>query len=274
MVLEVLVSPRKVTGKPWEMFFIGAIYSLVGAGLGFWVFKSYASLVMVTFTAIAAVPFFHSAIYGDARQPEPIGETLLRKYGKIVQMFIFLFIGFVASFLLLYVLLPSGIVAGMFSAQGEAINAVRGGTLTGNFHWLGTFAKIMGNNLRILLFCLIISFFYGAGAIFILAWNASVMSTAIGNSIKEGLHLGTIPVLQTIGSGILGYFAHGIPEVVAYFMGALAGGIVSVAAMKGYFADKAFLHTAKDSLNLVAFALVVLFFAALIEIFISPGILR
>ena len=36
-------------------------------------------------------------------------------------------------------------------------------------------------------FCVFFSFFYGAGAIFILVWNASVISAAIGSFVRSNI---------------------------------------------------------------------------------------
>ena len=123
MVLEILVNPKKVSGKPWEMFFLGAMYSLFGVALGYWVFKGHVTLIMVTFTAIASVPFVHRAIeMEEAKEKKKMGElTLLKEHSKVVSMFTFLFLGFVAVFSLLYVFLPNGTVEQIFSAQIETI---------------------------------------------------------------------------------------------------------------------------------------------------------
>ncbi len=271
MVLEVLVSPAKATGKPWEMFFIGAVYSLVAILLSNWVFRSYSSLVMVSFAAIAAVPFVHNAI--DNEESKAGKGSLLDKHGRIMSMFLFLFVGFVTTYLLVFVVLPQGIVEGTFAAQVSTINSIRN-MPTGNFYSIASsIGKIFLNNTRVLLFCLIFSFFYGAGAIFILSWNASVMGTAIGATIRKGVGEGMGGYFSIIPVSILGYFAHGIPEILAYVVAGLAGGIISVALMKEGIKSRLFREAGIDSLNLLAFAVILLVFATLIEVFVSPNFL-
>jgi uncharacterized membrane protein SpoIIM required for sporulation len=51
---------------------------------------------------------------------------------------------------------------------------------------------------------------FGAGAIFILAWNASVIAAAIG--IFANSDLSKLPM------GVMRYMIHGIPEIGAYFI--------------------------------------------------------
>lgn len=273
MVLEVLVNPKKASGKPWEMFFIGVIYSLVGIALGYWVFRSYVSLVMVTFTSIAAVPFIHSAIKKEGEKKSVEGN-ILQKHGNVISMFTYLFLGFVTVFVLAFILLPQNILGEVFKAQLSAISSVRS-VVTGNFFAsLSTFGVILANNLKVLTFCLIFSLLYGAGAIFILSWNASVMGAAIGDLIRNGFSKTVGIPFSVITTSLAGYFAHGLPEMIAYFVGGLAGGIVSVSAMKDGFRSPKFKAASIDSLNLVAFAVIILILAGLVEIFISPGFFK
>ena len=256
------------------MFFIGVVYSLVAAFLSYWVFRSFTSVVMVTFTAIAAIPFVNGANQSEEnRDVNWKDATLIQKHGRILGILTFLFLGFVTTFLALYLLLPVDMSSQMFSAQTETISSIRA-MPTGHFiSQAGLLGKILVNNLRILLFCLFFSFFYGAGAIFILSWNASVMGTAIGSAINQGLASGTKAPLHIFLTSILGYFAHGLPEIIAYFIAGLAGGIFSVAMMTETFGDQSFRRVAVDCLNLFGFALFVLLLAGIIEVFVSPTIL-
>ncbi len=290
MVLEILVNPTKVKGKPWEMFFIGVVYSLVGVALGYWVFKSHVSLVMVAFTSIASIPFVHSAIKAEEeREQDNKGgkrerdkgdndgqeKGLFQKYAGVLTMFTFLFLGFVAVFVLLFVVLPAEMVTHIFSTQINAIGEVRTsvtGSVTGNFtQHFSTLAKIFFNNIKVLFFTLLFSVIYGAGAIFILSWNASVMGAAIGDAIREKVL--RVGALQAISLSLAGYFVHGIPEIFAYFAGGLAGGVLSVALVQSGFQSIALQKAWKDCLNLTAFAALTLFFAGLIEVYISPTLL-
>ena len=112
----------------------------------------------------------------------------------------------------------------------------------------------------------IFSLIFGAGAIFILAWNASVIGAAIGIFTKS--NISNLPL------GLARYMIHGIPEIGSYFTGALAGGIISVAIINHDVKSEKFWTILQDSLNLVIFAVVLLFVAALIEVFITPAIFR
>ncbi len=78
--------------------------------------------------------------------------------------------------------------------------------------------------------------------------------------------------LAALPFGIARYMIHGLPEIAAYFLAALAGGIVSVAIIKHDTKSERFWSILQDSLNLIIIAVVILFLAALIEVFITPAL--
>ena len=134
------------------------------------------------------------------------------------------------------------------------------------------FGAILLNNIKVLAFVLLFSFIYGAGAIFILTWNASVISVAIGNTIRNIISSSPTSYFAAFSIGLGRYLTHGIPEIGAYFIGGLAGGMISIAIIKHEFIDRKFRKLIIDSSYLVLLALCLLIFAALLETFISPMI--
>jgi uncharacterized membrane protein SpoIIM required for sporulation len=128
------------------------------------------------------------------------------------------------------------------------------------------------------MFAILFSFVFGAGAIFVLAWNASVIGTAIGNFIRGNLALYSELIgldklgkyFHVISIGLFRYVIHGIPEILAYFVGALAGGIISVAIIKHDFGTEKFEHIVLDSADLLFISIGLLFFAAILEVWITP----
>ncbi len=281
MVLELLVNPKKVIGRPWEMVLIGFVYSFVAAFLALWIFKNYVSIVMITLTIVASVPLVHNIIKSEEQKDMAMksGRKLLKEHSKAIMALFYLFLGFVLSFTLLYVFMPTPVIERMFSAQLETIITVRSTatgsfiTTTGNYMSpVAALGAIFSNNIKILIFCLMFSFFYGAGAIFILTWNASVMATAIGSFIRNNLFYakGIFDYFQVTMMALLQYLLHGLPEIAAYFVGALASGMISFALVNHDFMGDKFKNILKDAGMLVALAVGILFAAALVEVFITP----
>jgi uncharacterized membrane protein SpoIIM required for sporulation len=63
---------------------------------------------------------------------------------------------------------------------------------------------------------------------------------------------------------------HGIPEIMAYFYGGLAGGIISVAVIRHHYTSKKFLTIVEDSADLVMLSIFLLVVGALLEVYITP----
>ena len=141
-----------------------------------------------------------------------------------------------------------------------------------------TFSRILLNNIRVLAFAMIFSFIYGAGAIFILTWNASVIGTAMGNTIRSNLgqyagYIGFERISEYFGIvtiGVLRYAFHGVWEILAYFVGGVAGGIISVAIINKHYMDKNFSHVLFDASELLFISLLLLVWAAYLEAYITP----
>ena len=95
-----------------------------------------------------------------------------------------------------------------------------------------------------------------------LAWNASVIAAAIGIFTKSQL--------ISLPYGLARYLIHGIPEIAAYFIIALAGGIISVAVIRHEAGTEKFWEVLRDSLSLIFLGIVILFVAAVIEVFVTP----
>lgn len=287
MVLESLTSPRRVDSKPWDLFFLGAIYAAMGVFLSLWVFEEQATIVMVLLTVIACVPLMYNTIRYEEKKDlnlEP-HKSFLKEHSRILIAFMFLFLGFVLAFSMAYLLLPADVTQGLFSSQTHTINEINAGAtgndiVSGEAYSEGLLLKIFSNNLKVMLFCVFFSFFYGAGAIFILTWNATVISAAMGNFVRS--HIGSYAsdigmasmgsYFQVYALSIWRYFIHGVPEIMAYIIGGLAGGLISVAVINHDFATKSFGKVMKDSLNLILLGVIVLFIAGIIEVYVTPAV--
>ena len=282
MVLESLISPFAAEKKPWELFFLGGLYASVAIFISIQIFQSMAGLIAVFLTVIACVPLIYNMLKLE-EEKDTMGyseATLLKEHSKALLFLLFLFLGIVFSFTAWYTLLPSNISASLFEIQINTIKNINSNAILGHLSAFSLFSKIFLNNIKVLIFCILFSFFYGAGAIFILTWNASVVAVAIGTFIKKNLlalgastGVGTITgYVSAVSAGFTRYLIHGIPEIAAYFIGGLAGGIISVAIIKHDFKTENFERVVVDSADLILVAVLCLFGAALIEVFITPAL--
>lgn len=279
MTLESLINPLKAERQPWDMFFIGMVYSSLAVLLTLLIFEDEKSWALVFLTVLATVPIMYNTLKVEERKDIKFSREskLLKEHSKAITFFMFLFAGILISFVLWYVFLPPNVTQELFFSQQQAINRVNQ-IVTSGFSSPTTFLLILTNNLRVLFFCLLFAFFYGAGAIFILTWNASVIAAAVGNFFRTNLE----NIIRTTGSASVGayfhvaslslmrYSFHALPEIIAYFFGGLAGGIISVAVIRHDFRTKHFQKIVLDSSSLILLAIAFLVVAAFIEVFITP----
>lgn len=278
-----LLSPRKAKRRPWEMFFVGLFYASLSLLLVNWIFaqdavlSKYSGILVVTFSVMFSMPFMYFLIKNEeeADVKEEGMFRLLKEHSKALHALLWLFLGFIVAFSFWYLVLNS---SQNFSAQIETyctinrpdtysecvkeygVSNVK--TVTAKVSAKDKIFMIFANNVYVLIFTIVFSLIFGAGAIFILAWNASVIAAAIGIFSKSSL--GAMPL------GIARYMIHGLPEIAAYFIAALAGGIISIAVIKKDVKSEKFWSILQDSLNLVIIAVVILFLAALMEVFLTP----
>jgi len=282
MVVESLISPWKMENRPAKMIILGFLYCSIALFLSLWVFRTHASLIMVFLATLAAVPLMYSTIKIEEEKDltEAPEKKLLKEHSKALTAFMYLFLGMTLAFTLWYTVLPSDTVGSAFKSQTETINQINGGVTGLASSTFGSFSGIFLNNMRVLMFCIIFSFLYGSGAIFILTWNASVIGAAMGDFIRHNLsNIATATGAGVVGEyfsiisvGLTQYILHGVPEILAYFTAGLAGGIISVAVIKHDFGSKKFEHVVLDSADLLIISIFMLLIAAFLEVFVTPAI--
>ncbi len=266
MVLEGLINPVTAEKHPWEMVFFGGVYSSLAIIISLLVFRPYASLVTIFLTVMASIPVIYGAIKMEEKKDLQINESgkFIEKHGKILLFFSFLFLGYLLSFTLWFLFLPTDVSQELFQVQLSTISDIN--TPTGKaIHPSDPFTIIFFNNIKVLVFCLLFALFYGFGAVFILTWNASVIGTAIGVlTQKSGNWSYALPL------AFLQYSLHGYLEIIGFFLGGLAGGIISVAVIRHDIGSTRFRSIMTDSTNLVIAAILILAIAAVVEVYINP----
>jgi len=277
MVLESITTPFRAAHNAPYLFIIGFLYASLALFLSYWIFRDQAGIVMVLLVVLASVPLFYKTMkYAEGKVSELNKEReILQSHARVARFFVYFFLGLILGFSLWYMVLPVDTTTTIFQLQTQTISTLNE-QVTGGVAQVSLFSRIFLNNLKVMIFSLLFSFLFGSGAIFIISWNASVISAAFGNFMQTSAHrvagISSSPVivyLYAMGLSILRYFIHGIPEILAYFTAGLAGGILSVALIRGdlkrYF-DKIMI----DVSDLVIVALLFLIIAGLLEVFVTP----
>lgn len=279
-MLESMINPKRLVKGPWKMFFIGVIYASLSLILVNWFFakdvvlSQYAGMIVITFCVMFSIPFMFFIIRTEEEEDERVFGffSVWNVHKDAIYSFMWLFLGFVVAFSFWFIVLQNST---LFNAQLETFCRInQPGDITGcveNYAFSQPtgavvkeikFLSIVENNIYVMIFTLLLSLIFGAGAIFVLAWNASVIAAAI--SIFAEHNISEIPL------GILRYMIHGFPEIAAYFVTALAGGIFGVGVLRNGIRDKKFLHVIENTVMLLFIALLIVLVAGVIEVYITP----
>ncbi len=166
--------------------------------------------------------------------------------------------------------LRESVASGNVTATGMAMGDAVGSGNTGDY-W-GIVQFLFNNNATVLLLAIMFSFLFGEGALFLISWNASIIGTVMGKISAQALAAAPVhdffAIFNALSYGVyhgIGFIPHGIPEIVAYYIGAIAGGIISASMGKQTYKTNEFSIIAKDAAVLIGIAVVMLWGAAMIE---------
>jgi hypothetical protein len=285
-MLEFLMSPKKAEKKFWLMFFVGLLYSVLSVLLTGWLFGNdpdmakYSGILIVTFTVMFCIPFVYYMFKREEERNIKSSKNvnILKEHSKGILALLALFFGILIGYSVSYMLLPAETFAPQIetfcrinrpsnfehcvSQYGLRGTDITGDVISGGYASSEMFLAIFSNNVYVVIFTIILSLIFGAGAIFVLAWNASVIAAAIGIYAKSEL--------ISIFSGLQRYMFHGVIEIAAYFFAALAGGILSIAITKKEYSKDRFWDIMQDVIHLIMIAIVLLVIGAWVEVYITP----
>lgn len=282
-MLEMIINPQSAERTPWKLFFVGLVYSSLSILLVQWFFSQdivlskFSGMIVVTFCVMFSLPFMYRVIRQEEEEDESIEGFLgvWKIHKEAIYSFMWLFLGFVIAFSFWNSILQNDLLLNaqietycMINSPGSMEDCVSRYSFeqlispTGAATKEMRFLSILENNVYVMIFTLVFSLIFGAGAIFVLAWNASVIAAAVGIFTKH--NLSSLPI------GITRYMIHGIPEIAAYFITALAGGIFGVGIIRKGLRDKRFFHVVENVVVLLFIALVILIVAGLIEVYLTP----
>src|SRR3989344_1935240 len=260
-MLESILNPKNAEDKPFHVFGIAILYSFVAMIFAQQLFPSQSSLLTIALITIIFVPFFQKLFETEETADITVHKNLYERHKKSILVFSGFFLGTMFAITGAYLFLPQ---SQLFTLQTETLGNI--GAPTGKIISAEDFARFFFNNTKVMTLIFILSAVMGAGAVFILAWNASVIGVFVGLfSQNLASHTGSIAYLYGIPLALSSIALHGIPEILAYFVAGLAGGILSVGIIREKAFSDNFKIIFKDSLFLFAFAEFLIIGAALLE---------
>lgn len=283
MVLEYILGYE--VKRPVHLFMTGAFYSSIAIFVSTILFFHAPSMVIVTFMTLPAVYIITQLLKRKSLEEVKVRSAFdfIKVNLDLVEMYMFLFLGMTAGIAFWFSVLPAGVADTLLSEQIYNLHSITQTVMTGGatlgYQTIGQtassemFLLIAANNIKLVLLMTLLSFVFASGALFILAWNATVVGVAIGFIIRR---LSSETLLVGLAEGLpLGfayYILHIIPEIVAYFTAAIAGAMISSAMMRydpfGPKSRKLMLIAAA----LMGVAILMILFGAAVEIELSRTI--
>ncbi len=274
-ILESIANLRTVYKKPWLMIIYGAIYAVFSVLLALYVFPKQASIVMIFFTVMLSTIVAHKVIKHEKNKNLKKSESkkLFKAHKKSLLFFLFLFLGYLLAFSILIFFMSKNQISASFGTQVEIIKtpyeAVRGSAYP--------FLFVFNEKFKILLFCIIFSFAYGAGTIFILVWNAALVGTAIGSIMRKTASAIAVkagsPNVAAYFSGVsvslAKFLSFGIFEIAGYFTAAIASGMIAIAVIRQDFKKPEFKTLVFNVINLLLVSIALLLISSVIEVYVA-----
>ncbi len=269
MVLESILNPKNAEDKPWHIFFIAFIYTFIGVFFAHQLFPSQSSTLAVAIITILFIPFFENLFELEEEKDDEAAKNgkktnIFSRHKQAISVFSSFFMGILVAMTFIFIFLPT---VNVFTLQAQTIEGFSG-RITGDVVDQGDFMRFFVNNTGVMILIFVMSLMLGAGAIFVLVWNASVIAVYVGLVVKSlasnGLSL-TTAYLYGVPVGLGSIALHGIPEIAAYFVAGIAGGILGIGVIREKLNSKEFHFIFKDSLIFLAIAEALIVVAAIIE---------
>lgn len=266
MVFEDLIKVKWV-GSKFNALILGFICTIIGLITAKLIFPSSIGLMSIYFTTILLVPSISKLLKEqenvEAGEKNFSLKTIFKDHKMIFKTYLLLFLGIFLAYSFMTIITPSNIILNMFSTQLK-VAGITGKAIEQN----ALFFSILKNNLIVFFACLALSFFYGAGAVVFLTWNASVWGVVFSFFIvQSALGQGSNPVIEFF-KGIGPFLPHMITEALSYVGAAIVGGIVSKMILSEKISSPNFNKVLKTSSILLAFSIIIVVIAGIIEVYI------
>lgn len=283
MVLESIITPESAKKKPLDVLLISVLITFVAFIITANIFSTSlraegvysvgGGFLTVAFISLATAPFFVNLLRVEAEE-EWEDSRLKRKYPFFARhwdVFItysMLFIGVVIAVSAISSFVPEEILNVVFGDQLREIFNIQSQDLTGRIADPGMARIVFENNIKVIWVTFVFSFLFGAGAVFIIAWNASIIGVLIGTFVREQVKAGAnsfFAYLTSLPLSAVALLPHGIFEIGAYFVAGMAGGILSasIARRKFFGSEERIIWC--DVLKLMLFSIVLVSMGAIIE---------
>lgn len=271
MVLEHIYPLNWLAKHTYFAFVLGFFYTVLSIFSSLILFPKDPALVAVAFTSLLMLPSLYLFFGIEEKQEEKESRFRFKRMVvdnmAIFKIYLFSFLGILLAFSLFSILLPSLASNHLFREQ-IAVLGISSSQVGGAFFSTSLMTSILFNNLKVLIFCFLISLLAGNGAIFLITWNASVWGTVFGLIAKSAAYtIGKNPFyiffIITLSVG-----PHLILEVAAYILASISGSVISRDILKERSFSNKFNNILIYNIVLLLVSIAILILAAIVETYV------
>ncbi len=264
MVFEKLYSADYLTQRPYMGFLLGVGYTILGLFIAITIFPNDPAMIAIGITALLLLPSLSQLTTGQEITERKIPTYLdfFKSVLPFAKVYVSIFFGIFFTFAFFSMMLPKLAAGTLFKTQ----LAILSGQATAFSFPL--FWDLFSWNLQVLALCFFLSLIAGNGAIFFIAWNASVWGTIFGHLAKTAAVQGALNPFILFVLIILSVLPHAFLEGLSYMLSAISGSTLSDGLVTEEFGSKNMKTIFKYNAMLFLTAMAVLALGMIVETYV------
>ncbi len=264
MVLEQFLDRKLVMRHASFVFILSAIYVFI-AYLVQSLFFPGQSVATVLLLTILLVPSLHHLIILEEKVERKGASHFWKRHRTIIKCYLGAFLGILAGFLVLGMANPGTLQYQVVQLEQDHLRPETIASFMGQQFMpdVKTAIALFSHNLLYLLAGFVLAVFYGAGAIFLITYNASFFAAFVTELISRWA-----PATHLIGVSLL----HLLPESAGYILTAIAGATLSRALIHEKISGQPFRNVLKNCFLLLILAIAFILLAAFIETYVTAPV--
>jgi len=264
MVLEQFLDRKIVLKHVSFVFILSALYVFVAYAVQslFFPGQSLATVLLVT---LILVPSLHHLIVIEEKIERTGSSHFWKRHSTIIKCYLGAFLGLLAGFMVLGMVNAEAldyqiVQLGQDHLSPEAISKFSEQPYTPS---ITTAIALFSHNIKYLLAGFILSIFYGAGAIFLVTYSASLFAAFV---VEMAARFTSVISLTAVS------LLHLLPESAGFILTAIAGATLSRGIIHEKLRAKEFKNVLRNCFILLIIGIAFILIAAIIETFVTASV--
>ncbi len=271
-----VIRRKWITRNPLLILLLGFGSSILGVFTAYIIFPENVGLMGLAFASLIMQPFLAKLLSYEKKQKFREKRFSLRQlfkdHSQTFSTILLLFFGVLLAYSMMYLYSNEIRVKELFGSQLAPYTDLSGDARSASGCGIGMdcFTQYVWNNTVVMMVVLLLSIFYGAGAMLFLAWNASVWGTVFAFIAKEASSFSGGAKIAAFSALFIKVFPHTLLEASAYFLAVISGVVISKALVTEKSHSERFSFIIKDGILFYLLAMLVVILAAFVEAFVFP----